>query len=98
MNGFRFYYKLTGNVSTGSGGADDSHRVPNSLGHLEVAVDEVADLYEDAGPVDAVDGAQVVLGHVLGVGEHRLDGYIKIIRGAVNSVAVNVIILYEYFK
>ena len=58
----------------------------------------MADLYEDAGPVDAVDGAQVVLGHVLGVGEHRLDGYIKIIRGAVNSVAVNVIILYEYFK
>ena len=57
----------------------------------------MADLYEDAGPVDAVDGAQVVLGHVLGVGELRLDGYIKIIRGAVNSVAVNIIILYEYF-
>ena len=57
----------------------------------------MADLYEDAGPVDAVDGAQVVLGHILGVGEHRLDGYIEIIRGAVNSVAVNIIILYDYF-
>ena len=91
-------YQLTRNVPTGSGGADDGDGVSDILRHLEVAVDEVADLDEDPGPVDAVDGAQVVPRHVLRVSEHGLDGDIKIIRGSVNSVAVNIVIWNKYFN
>ena len=52
-----------------------------------------ADLHEDAGPVDAVDGAEAVLGHVLRLREHRLDRHVQVVRGPVHGVAVHVVIL-----
>ena len=81
-----------GDVTAGSSGADYGDRAAHSVGQLEVAVDEVTDLHQDPGPVDAVDGAQPVLLHVLGAGKHRLDGDVQLVRVPVHGKAVNVVV------
>ena len=69
----------TCDVSTGPCWTDNCDGVSHSVCQLEVAVNEVANLDQDPRPVDAVDGAQVVLCHVLRVRKHRLDWDIQVI-------------------
>ena len=81
-----------GDVTTGSSGTDDRDGGTHRVSQLEVAVDEMTDLHEDPGPVDAVDGAESVLLHILRAGKHRLDGNIQLVRVPVHGKAMNVVV------
>ena len=81
-----------GDVATGSRGTHHGDGAAHSVSQLEVAVDEMTDLHEDPGPVDAVDGAESVLLHILRAGKHRLDGNIQLVRVPVHGEAVDVVV------
>ena len=77
----------TCNVTTGASRNDHLHLLlPDGLGHLVVGVDEVPGLDENPGPVDGIDGAEVVLLDKGPVPENGLDGNVQVIGGALNYI------------
>merc|ERR1719239_909471 len=67
------------NVATSPRWTNNCDGVTDIVCQLEVAVNEVANLNQDPRPIDAVDGAQIVLRYVVRVREHGLDGNIQVI-------------------
>ena len=70
---------LTCDVATSPRWTNNCDGFTDGVCQLEVAVNEVADLYQDSRPIDAVDGAKIVLRHVVRVREHGLDGNIQVV-------------------
>ena len=70
---------LTCDVATSPCWTNNSDSVTNSVCQLEVAINEVADLNQDPRPIDAVDGAEIVLSHIVRVREHCLDRNIQVV-------------------
>ena len=72
-------HKSRSNVSSSSSWHNDLDSIRTCLLGLEIDVNVVSDLHQNPGPIDGVDGAQIVLGNKVWIGKDLLDRYIQII-------------------
>ena len=79
IRGVNILRALTGNVATGSCRDDNLNKVANTFCKLEITIEVVTDLDKDPGPVDAVDGAEVVVLGVLQISKNCFDRNIQVI-------------------
>ena len=76
-------HKSRSNVSSSSSWHNNFDSIRSLLG-LEIDVNVVSDLHQNPGPINRVDGAQIVLGNKVWIGKDFLDWYIQVIWGSIN--------------